>query len=163
MLVATREMLEISLVATREESLIFTKSTFTSIRKSHNPSQIPNRRHRTNPTPPDIIYRDCRINTTSPDQTDRLLPPHKPSLVGSITTGRTVRSRSDSPFCVNNYRVIGKNESQFELDGNVKSKSIHLFNVHVRLLWRTCTRSTASRRQVGRASASVETLSQVSR
>jgi hypothetical protein len=47
----------------------------------------------TNPTPPDesntagqVFFR-IRMNPTSPDQSDRLQPPHNLSVVGSIPTG----------------------------------------------------------------------------
>jgi hypothetical protein len=49
----------------------------------------------TNPTPPDesnttgqVFFR-IRMNPTSPGQSDRLQPPHNPSVVGSIPTGPT--------------------------------------------------------------------------
>jgi hypothetical protein len=57
--------------------------------KSHVSSHIPNRHHRTNPTPPDGELGDFRSNPTPPDHSDRLLPPHNPSVVGSIPTGPT--------------------------------------------------------------------------
>src|ERR1039457_2204702 len=57
--------------------------------KSHVSSHIPIRHHRTKPTPPDEELRDFRSNPTSPDQSDCLLPPHNPSVVGSIPTGPT--------------------------------------------------------------------------
>src|ERR1039458_4092066 len=58
--------------------------------KSHVSSHTPIRRHRTKPTTPDEELRESRTNPTSSDQSDRLLPPHNPSVVGSIPTGHTI-------------------------------------------------------------------------
>src|ERR1035437_9615974 len=57
--------------------------------ESHVSSHIPNRRHRTKPTPPDDELRLFRTTPTPPDQSDRLLPSHNPSVVGSIPTDPT--------------------------------------------------------------------------
>src|ERR1035437_7451769 len=57
--------------------------------ESHVSSHIPNRHHRTNPTPPDEELRVFRTNPTPRDQSDRLLPLHNPSVVGSIPTSPT--------------------------------------------------------------------------
>ena len=57
--------------------------------KSHVLSHIPNRHRRTNPMPPDKELSVHRTKPTPPDQSDRLLPPHNPSVVGSIPTGPT--------------------------------------------------------------------------
>ncbi len=59
--------------------------------KSHVSSHKPNRRHRTNPTPTDKSCRGTRLKPTPPDQSDRMLSPHNPSVVGSIPTGPTKR------------------------------------------------------------------------
>jgi hypothetical protein len=52
------------------------------------PSFIPH----TKPTPPDGKLNVTRTNPTPLDQSDRLLPPHNPSVVGSIPTGPTRRN-----------------------------------------------------------------------
>jgi hypothetical protein len=57
--------------------------------KSHSSSHIPNRHHRSKPTPQDGELNVTRTNPTPPDQSDRLLPPHNPLVVGSIPTGPT--------------------------------------------------------------------------
>jgi hypothetical protein len=57
---------------------------------SHVSSHIPSRHHRTKPTPPDEWNSDSRVNPTPPNQSDRLPPPHNPSVVGSMPTGPTV-------------------------------------------------------------------------
>src|SRR5664280_3576080 len=57
--------------------------------KSHGSSHRPIRHHRTNPTPPDNGSSESRMKPTSPDHSDRLLPSHNPSVVGSIPTGPT--------------------------------------------------------------------------
>jgi hypothetical protein len=49
----------------------------------------------TNPTPPDEsdttgqVFLQIRMNPTSPNHSDRMHPPHNPSVVGSIPTGPT--------------------------------------------------------------------------
>ena len=58
--------------------------------KSHVSSHIPNRHHQTIPTSLDIFSNEIRMKPTPPDQSDRLLPPHNPSVVGSIPTGATI-------------------------------------------------------------------------
>jgi hypothetical protein len=57
--------------------------------KSHVSSHIPVRHHRTKPTSPDEVFGDSRTNPTKSHQSDRLLRPHNPSVVGSIPTGPT--------------------------------------------------------------------------
>src|SRR5664280_2942256 len=64
---------------------------FESRLQSHGSSHIPDRLHRTNPTPPDNDCSESRMNPTPPDQSNHLLPPHNPSVVGSIPTGPTSR------------------------------------------------------------------------
>jgi hypothetical protein len=54
------------------------------LQNSHVSSHIPIRQHRTNPTPPDNERSESRMNPTPPDHSDGLLPPHNPSVVGSI-------------------------------------------------------------------------------
>jgi hypothetical protein len=53
----------------------------------------------TKPTPPDQDANKFRTNPTSPDQSDRLLPPHNPSVVGSIPTGPTNCPTNESKEC----------------------------------------------------------------
>jgi hypothetical protein len=54
----------------------------------------------TNPTPPDEsnttgqVLLQIRMNPTSPDYSERLQPPHNPSVVGSIPTGPTRKNRA---------------------------------------------------------------------
>jgi len=55
----------------------------------------------TKPTRPDQAdttgecFFQIRMNPTSPDQFDRLQPPHHPSVVGSIPTGPTILAETD--------------------------------------------------------------------
>jgi hypothetical protein len=59
--------------------------------------KIPRKIPQTNPTPPDEsdttgqVFLQIRTSPTSPDHSDRLQPPHNPSVVGSIPTGPTSR------------------------------------------------------------------------
>jgi len=50
---------------------------------------LPIRHHRTHPTPPDDERSESRLNLTPPDYSDGLLPPHNPSVVGSIPSRPT--------------------------------------------------------------------------
>jgi hypothetical protein len=58
--------------------------------------KIPRKIPQTNPTPPDEsdttgqVFLQIRTSPTSPDHSDRLQPPHNPSVVGSIPTGPTM-------------------------------------------------------------------------
>jgi hypothetical protein len=57
--------------------------------------KIPRKIPHTNPTPPDEsdttgqVFFQIRMIPTPPDHSDRLQPPHNPSVVGSIPTGPT--------------------------------------------------------------------------
>ncbi len=64
-----------------------------SNKESHASSHRSSRRHRTIPTPTDEEQSQYRTIPTRSDSTDRLLPPHYPSVVGSIPTGPTRKSR----------------------------------------------------------------------
>jgi hypothetical protein len=55
----------------------------------HTSPTPPDQPDRTSPTPPDDEVSDSQTKTTRPDQADRLLPLHNPSVVGSIPTGPT--------------------------------------------------------------------------
>jgi hypothetical protein len=52
-------------------------------------SKIPRFIPHTIATPPDEEFRNIRTKSTPPDQSDRFLSPHNPSVVGSIPTGPT--------------------------------------------------------------------------
>ena len=58
--------------------------------------KIPRKIPQTKPTPPDKshttgqVFFQIRMNPTPPDHSDRLQPPHNPSVVGSIPTGPTM-------------------------------------------------------------------------
>jgi hypothetical protein len=79
-------------------------------------SHIPNQRHRTNPIPPDNGSNETRMNPTPLDQSDALLPPHNPSVVSSILTGRT---NPDLPIQLSGGSQFG---DQLNLNCNVEGQ-----------------------------------------
>ena len=73
--------------------------------------KIPRKIPQTKPTPPDKshttgqVFFQIRMNPTPPDHSDRLLPPHNPSVAGSIPPALLALGLSEAPSSMDLVRT----------------------------------------------------------